>query len=108
VKGSPDGSRFTAWALVGQLGLTMAASIVFGILLGLWLDGIAGTRPLFTLLFSLIGITAGSLAGYRAVASVFAQFDSERAARTAPNRESEPSADAHNTDPSDHDTKPRA
>ena len=43
MKGSSDGSRFTAWALVGQLGLTMAASIVFGILLGLWVDGIAGT-----------------------------------------------------------------
>jgi F0F1-type ATP synthase assembly protein I len=108
VKGSSDGSRFTAWALVGQLGLTMAASIVFGILLGLWVDGIAGTRPLFTLLCSLVGISAGSLAGYRAVAATFRQYDSEQAARKVARLEDERRADAQETDPGGHDSKPRA
>jgi len=89
VKGLPDGSRFTAWALVGQLGLTMAASIVLGIVLGLWVDGLVGTRPLFTLLFSLLGISAASLAGYRAVSAAFAQLDRERQERAARDRGAE-------------------
>ena len=77
MKRTPAGSRVTAWALVGQLGFTIAASIVLGLLLGLWVDGLLGTRPLFTLLLSLVGISAASYAGYRAVSVAFAQLDEE-------------------------------
>ncbi len=104
MKGSPDGSRFTAWALVGQLGLTMVASIVFGILLGLWVDGLVGTRPLFTLLFSLLGISAASLVGYRAVAAAYAQYDRERAATKRPSRRDAKDHDSVDDDDSQAET----
>jgi ATP synthase protein I len=104
VKGSPDGSRFTAWALVGQLALTMVASIVFGIVLGLWVDGLVGTRPLFTLLLSLLGISAASLAGYRAVAAAYAQYDHERAATKRPARQDDQSSDTVDEDDSQGET----
>lgn len=37
------------------LGVQMAASILVFVFLGLWLDGKAGTEPLFTILGAFIG-----------------------------------------------------
>lgn len=59
-------------ALVTQLGLTVVASLLLSLLLGIWLDGQLGTRPLFILLFSLIGVTAGIVGVYRLVSDAIA------------------------------------
>jgi F0F1-type ATP synthase assembly protein I len=48
-----------SFALVTQLGLTLALSIVFGLVLGLWVDGHFGTKPWAAVVFSLLGISAG-------------------------------------------------
>jgi F0F1-type ATP synthase assembly protein I len=48
------------------VGSTIVGSIVFGLLLGLWLDGVAGTSPLFLLLGLLVGIGGAAAALVRA------------------------------------------
>jgi F0F1-type ATP synthase assembly protein I len=52
-------------ALVTQVGLTIALSIVGGLLIGLWIDNNLGTRPWATLVLTLGGIGLGSYAVYR-------------------------------------------
>jgi F0F1-type ATP synthase assembly protein I len=55
------------WALLLQLGWTIALSIVGSLLVGVWFDSTLGTSPLGVLFFSLIGIILGSVAVYRQV-----------------------------------------
>lgn len=56
-------------ALITQLGVTMVGSILLGLVLGLWIDAHFGTGPWATLILSLIGIAAGSIAVYRLIAA---------------------------------------
>ncbi len=55
-------------ALVTQLGVTMAASIVLSLLLGIWIDNTFNTKPWATLVLAIAGIVLGSVAVYRMVA----------------------------------------
>ncbi len=54
-------------ALVGQLGLIMAACIVGGLLVGYYLDGLLGTGYALTVALILLGIGGGMVAVYRLV-----------------------------------------
>ena len=45
-------------SMVSQLGLTVAACIIIGVLLGRWLDNLLDTSPWLLLLFSLLGVVA--------------------------------------------------
>jgi len=45
-------------SMVSQLGLTVAACIIIGVLLGRWLDNLLNTSPWLLLLFSLLGVVA--------------------------------------------------
>lgn len=63
--------------LVTQTGLMIIAAIVVGLLAGLWIDDQLGSRPLFTLVLSLIGTVAGSFTAIRVVTKTF-----ERAIQT--------------------------
>jgi len=47
-----------ALALFTQLGLSMAACIIGGLLLGRFLDGLLGTSPLLLIIFILVGAVA--------------------------------------------------
>ncbi len=47
------------WLRYSSLGLEMGVSIVIGLLLGLWLDKVFGTKPWLTILFLLFGMAAG-------------------------------------------------
>ena len=47
-----------AFALVTQLGLQMACCVVLGVLLGVFLDRLFGTTPLFIIICSLLGSAA--------------------------------------------------
>ena len=49
---------YRALAYFTQIGLTMVASILVGVLIGKFLDGILGTSPWLLLVFSLLGAGA--------------------------------------------------
>ena len=47
-----------ALAQLSNIGITMAASVLLGVLLGKWLDSLLNTSPWMLLLFSLLGAGA--------------------------------------------------
>ncbi len=42
-----------------SLGIEMGVSIVIGLLIGLWLDRLFGTKPWLTVVFFIFGVAAG-------------------------------------------------
>lgn len=74
--------NLTPLALVTQLGATMAISIVIGVVVGLWVDRQLGTMPLFTLLLSLVGISAGSIYAYRLISESIVAAGATTSGRT--------------------------
>lgn len=44
------------FSLLSQIGITMGVCILGCSLLGLWIDKKIGTRPIFTLIFIVIGV----------------------------------------------------
>ncbi len=59
------GSLFRAFALVSQLGFTVAAGLAVGMLAGLGLGRWLGGRPGFMIGGVLLGLAGGLLAAYR-------------------------------------------
>ena len=57
--------------LVTQVGLIIVAGIVVGLLAGLWIADQLSSRPLFTLVLSLIGTVAVSITAVRMVTKSF-------------------------------------
>ena len=57
-KNPKNGNILYAFAQFSQVGLTMAASTLIGVLLGKFLDGLLGTAPWLLLVFSLLGAGA--------------------------------------------------
>jgi ATP synthase protein I len=57
-------------AIVTQVGVSMVVCILGGLALGLWLDSALNTKPLFTLVFILIGVAAGTYSVYRIVMQI--------------------------------------
>jgi len=55
----PDGDK-TLYALtcISQIGFTIAASILTGVLIGKFLDHLLGTSPWMLLIFSILGVGA--------------------------------------------------
>lgn len=56
--------------LVSQIGLTMAGSILFCFVIGLYLDRWLGTRGLFVIIFILFGVFGGGVTVYRRILDV--------------------------------------
>lgn len=54
-------------ALVSQLGLTMAGSIVLCFAIGFFLDMWLGTRGVFITIFIILGIVGGGITVYRQI-----------------------------------------
>jgi len=54
-------------ALVTQLGLTMAGSILFCLAIGYYLDKWLNTKGLFVVIFILLGIAGGGYTAYRQI-----------------------------------------
>jgi len=52
---------------LSSIGIEMGLCVVFGLLIGRWLDGRFGTAPLGMLVFLLIGIAAAGKAVHRAL-----------------------------------------
>jgi len=54
-------------ALVMQVGLTMAGSILFCLVIGYYLDKWLSTKPIFIIVFILLGIAGGAVTVYRQI-----------------------------------------
>lgn len=54
-------------ALVMQVGLTMAGSVVFCLMLGYYLDKWLSTKPVFTVIFILLGVAGGGYTVFRQI-----------------------------------------
>jgi len=54
-------------ALVSQVGLTMAGSIVFCFMIGYFLDKWLNTRGILLVIFILLGIVGGAITVYRQI-----------------------------------------
>ncbi|MEA2040435.1 MAG: AtpZ/AtpI family protein [Thermodesulfobacteriota bacterium] len=57
-------------ALVSQVGLTMAGSVVFCLAIGYFLDKWLGIRGLFSIIFIILGIAGGGYTVYRQIEKV--------------------------------------
>lgn len=57
-KSSKSNETFRTIAYFSQIGITMAASIFVGVLLGKYLDDFFGTTPWLLLIFSFLGVGA--------------------------------------------------
>ena len=55
--------------MISQIGFTIAACVVVGVLLGRFLDSVLNTTPLLLIIFSLLGAGAGFKAIYELVKS---------------------------------------
>ena len=53
--------------LVMQVGLTMAGSILFCLAIGYYLDKWLNTKPIFIIIFILLGIVGGGFTVYRQI-----------------------------------------
>ena len=67
MSGRDTGQILSTLAMVGQLGLLMAACILAGFLAGLYLDKVLGTRPVLAVVLLLAGVGAGMLVSYRMI-----------------------------------------
>ena len=65
-----DGEWLDNIALVSQVGLTMAGSILFCLAIGYFLDKWLGIKGLFKIVFILLGIAGGGYTVYRQIEEV--------------------------------------
>jgi ATP synthase protein I len=69
-----DFKKDRAWlehlAVVSQVGLTMAGSVVFCFAIGYFLDKWLGIRGLFSIIFILLGIAGGGYTAFRQISQV--------------------------------------
>jgi ATP synthase protein I len=56
---------FRQLAMASSIGMQLVFAIFIGLAIGVWLDTMFGTRPLFSLVFMVMGIAAGFLNYYR-------------------------------------------
>jgi F0F1-type ATP synthase assembly protein I len=66
----PTGAILRSLSLVTQLGLMAVSPVLFGLFLGLWLDGRLQTRPWVTLFLTALGILVGLVGVYRLSSSL--------------------------------------
>ncbi len=69
-----DFKKNEAWAknlqITMQIGLTMAGCIMFCFFLGRWVDGLFGTRGVFMVIFTILGVAGGANTVYRQIIEV--------------------------------------
>jgi ATP synthase protein I len=64
-------------ALVMQVGLTMAGSILFCFAIGYYLDKWLNTKVIFIIVFILLGITGGGYTVYRQITEITEQDENK-------------------------------
>ena len=65
-------------ALVTQIGLTMAGSILFCFAIGYYLDKWLGTKGLFITIFILLGVAGGGYTVYRQIMEAIKEDEKKR------------------------------
>lgn len=70
-----DKKVIKALSLVTQLSISMIVPIVMCLFVGMWLDRLAGTSPLFLLIFVFLGIGGGFRSVYMITKSFFGGKD---------------------------------
>lgn len=65
-------------SLVSQLGITMVVSIACFFAAGFFLDRWLNTKPVFTLIFMLMGIAAGGYLIYKQIMEIIAKTSAEK------------------------------
>ena len=75
MKQGDDGKRrrsddFAPFALVGEVGLTIALSMLAGVLIGRFIDSKFGISPVATLIGLLLGLAVGIYGVYRLISSL--------------------------------------
>jgi hypothetical protein len=63
-------SDYAGLALVGEVGLTIALSMLAGVLIGRFIDSKLGTSPIATLIGLLLGLAAGIYGVFRLISSL--------------------------------------
>lgn len=66
---------FKAIALMSAIMSQLVGTILVGIFLGRWLDGLIGTAPLFLILGLLAGLAAGIVAIFRTIQHFYREND---------------------------------
>jgi predicted F0F1-ATPase subunit len=61
---------WSAFALLGQVGLTIVIPMLIGIFVGLFIDQHLHTTPIATLIGLLLGLAAGVYGVYRLISSI--------------------------------------
>ncbi len=51
--------RLKGLAMIASVGISLVASTMIGLVAGLWLDGLLGTKPWLTIICLILGIIAG-------------------------------------------------
>jgi F0F1-type ATP synthase assembly protein I len=80
------------WTLVTQLGLTVVVTLLVTLFLGIWLDGLLGTRPWLTLFLSLVGVIGATVNAYRMVVASIGDYAKDAG---APAEEDRPKKEHH-------------
>ena len=56
--GERPGEFISATSMLTQIGVSIAACLIIGVLLGRFLDNLLGASPVFLIIFSLLGAAA--------------------------------------------------
>ena len=64
------GKNSSKWVLYSSMGLELGLSVIFGFLIGSWLDKWLETEPYLLLVFGIAGIIAGYRSIFRLVKKV--------------------------------------
>ena len=68
---------FAYFALFTEIGLVLFVTTLGAALVGAWLDGQLGTKPLFVVTGFLAGAALGAVADYRLIARFLKRMDTE-------------------------------
>jgi F0F1-type ATP synthase assembly protein I len=99
-KGPPGLTTFQALAVASQFGITLAVSVVLGVLVGQWLDNRLGTGFVFTLIGVLLGLVASATSTVQLFRARLRKNEADWHARTTRSARDDPAADddVDNTD----------
>ncbi len=66
----PKLNDYSAFALLGQVGLTISLAMLLGVGAGIFVDSKLGTSPIATLIGLLLGLAAGIYGVFRLISSL--------------------------------------
>ncbi len=84
---SPGRSKYTQSSLAWRMVIELVVGMALGLGIGLGLDALVGTRPLFLVVFALLGFAAGVRTMMRTASEVRQGRAEGALARTSPNDE---------------------